>query len=47
MGKFAGNAEICGSKIGRENSQIRRKIGVVFQENCLDNLLTVKQNLIS
>src|SRR5690606_12291638 len=29
-----------------EDDYIRTKIGVVFQENVLDNLLTVKENLI-
>lgn len=29
-----------------DNSYIRNKIGVVFQENILDNLLTVKENLL-
>ena len=30
-----------------DEAYIRNKIGVVFQENVLDNLLTVKENLIS
>lgn len=41
----AGSAEICGLKVGRENEEIRRRIGVVYQNNCLDERLTVKENL--
>ena len=42
----AGEAEICGYRLGREDDQIRRKIGVVYQGNCLDERLTVKENLM-
>lgn len=42
----AGEAEICGFRLGREDAQIRRKIGVVYQENCLDERLTVRENLM-
>lgn len=45
MTPTAGGAEICGYVLGRENEQIRRKIGVVYQNNCLDDRLTVKENL--
>ena len=41
----AGNVEICGFKAGREDEEIRRRIGVVYQNNCLDKRLTVKENL--
>ena len=41
----AGQAEICGFKVGKENEEIRRRIGVVYQNNCLDERLTVKENL--
>lgn len=41
----AGTAQICGLELGRENDEIRRKIGVVYQRNCLDDKLTVKENL--
>ena len=47
LAKDSGEVEICGLKAGRDDRDIRRQIGVVFQENSLDNLLTVKQNLIS
>ncbi len=41
----AGEVEICGFWSGREDESIRRKIGVVWQSNCLDDKLTVKENL--
>ena len=41
----AGNVEICGLKVGEEDEEIRRRIGVVYQNNCLDERLTVKENL--
>lgn len=40
-----GNVEICGLKVGKEDEEIRRRIGVVYQNNCLDERLTVKENL--
>lgn len=45
--KTSGNATVCGFQIGKSNDEIRKKIGVVFQNNSLDGLLTVKENLIS
>lgn len=42
-----GKAEICGFAIGKSDKDIRRKIGIVYQQNCLDDILTVKENLIS
>lgn len=41
----AGHIEICGFTAGKDDEQIRRKIGVVYQGNCLDDKLTVKENL--
>lgn len=41
----AGEIEICGLKVGRQDEEIRRKIGVVYQNNCLDERLSVKENL--
>ena len=41
-----GSAEICGEKLGKGNPNIRRKIGIVYQQNCLDDILTVRENLI-
>lgn len=41
-----GEAEVAGCILGREDEEIRRKIGVVYQGNVLDDVLTVKENLI-
>ena len=41
----AGDIEICGLKAGKDDEEIRRRIGVVYQNNCLDERLTVKENL--
>lgn len=41
----AGKAEICGLQVGKADEEIRRRIGVVYQNNCLDERLTVKENL--
>ena len=45
FGPTDGEIEVCGFKAGREDEQIRKKIGVVYQNNCLDDRLTVKENL--
>jgi multidrug/hemolysin transport system ATP-binding protein len=42
----AGKAEICGFALGKEDMEIRRRIGIVYQQNCLDSILTVRENLI-
>lgn len=41
-----GSAEVCGETLGRNDEAIRRKIGIVYQQNCLDGILTVKENLM-
>ena len=41
-----GGASICGETLGKKDEAIRRKIGIVYQQNCLDDILTVKENLI-
>ena len=41
----AGNVHICGMQLGKSDDEIRKKIGVVYQNNCLDEKLTVKENL--
>lgn len=46
MSPDEGSAAICGHRLGKENRQIRESIGIVYQGNCLDGLLTVKENLI-
>jgi multidrug/hemolysin transport system ATP-binding protein len=42
-----GEVSVCGHRLGKEDREIRRKIGVVFQENTLDGGLTIKENLIT
>ena len=41
-----GEVTICGATLGKEDAAIRRKIGIVYQQNCLDEILTVEENLI-
>ena len=41
----AGDIRICGYQLGKEDADIRKRIGVVWQNNCLDEKLTVKENL--
>ena len=41
-----GEVTLCGCRLGREDVKVRSKIGVVFQDNTLDDRLTVKENLI-
>lgn len=41
-----GEIEICGRLLGKEDEEIRHKIGVVYQNNCLDDRLTVRENLL-
>ena len=41
-----GEAEVAGCVLGKEDEEIKRRIGVVYQWNVLDDLLTVKENLI-
>ena len=41
----AGKIVIDGCLVGKEDAQIRKRIGVVWQNNCLDDKLTVKENL--
>jgi multidrug/hemolysin transport system ATP-binding protein len=42
-----GCVTICGCRLGKEDGEIRSKIGVVFQDNTLDDNLTVKENLVT
>jgi len=42
----AGEVSLSGYQLGKEDVQIKQKIGVVYQDNCLDEILTVKQNLV-
>lgn len=41
-----GKARVCGFDLSREPEQIRHKIGIVYQNNCLDERLSVKENLL-
>lgn len=43
----SGEIKICGLNLGKNDAEIRKRIGIVFQSNSLDDLLTVKENLIS
>lgn len=42
-----GGCEICGYTLGKDDMAIREKIGIVYQQNCLDDMLTVRENLIT
>lgn len=42
-----GQAQICGLELGKDDEEIRKRIGVVYQNNCLDDKLTVKENLFT
>lgn len=41
-----GTVSVCGHVLGKEDNKIREAIGIVYQQNCLDELLTVKENLL-
>ena len=41
-----GSGSICGEMLGKGDARIRRKIGIVYQQNCLDDILTVQENLM-
>lgn len=41
-----GGAYIGGYKLGKDNEAIRRLIGIVYQGNSLDDMLTVRENLM-
>lgn len=42
----SGEAKVCGLELGKQDSDIRRKIGIVYQNNSLDEMLTVRENLM-
>jgi len=46
LDKNSGEVTVLDNVIGKDDSKIRKKIGVVFQNSMLDDLLTVKENLI-
>lgn len=41
-----GEAKVCGCSILKEPEKIRKRIGIVYQNNCLDDRLTIKENLM-
>lgn len=42
----SGSIEICGCDIKKDSRKVREKTGIVYQNNVLDDLLTVKENLM-
>ena len=40
-----GTARVFGHDVGRERQEVRRRLGLVFQETSVDGLLTVRENL--
>lgn len=42
----AGVITIAGHQVGKEDAAIRGEIGVVWQNNCLDDRMTVRENLM-
>lgn len=44
--KDSGNIVIGGLELGKDDDEIRGRIGAVFQDGLLDNLLTVEENLM-
>lgn len=47
LSKTAGEVTVDGHIVGREDNAVRHSIGIVFQDNVLDDLLTVKENLLT
>lgn len=43
---LSGSVTICGNTLGKDDVEIRKRIGIVYQNNCLDDHLTVKENLL-
>ena len=46
LSSTSGKARVCGYELDHAN-EIRQRIGVVYQGNCLDDMLTVRENLMS
>ncbi|MCR5418407.1 MAG: ABC transporter ATP-binding protein [Lachnospiraceae bacterium] len=42
-----GEAFLCGYRLGKDDMDIRRSIGVVYQSNVLDDLFTVRENIVT
>lgn len=47
LNKTDGTAYICGHELGREDDEIRKVNGIVFQNSVLDKMLSVKENLLT
>ena len=47
LDKNDGDVFIDGFRLGNDDNEIRKHIGVVFQDSVLDDLLTVKENLMT
>ena len=45
LGFDAGEVNICGKRLSKEDDAIRREIGIVFQNSVLDDALTVRDNI--
>lgn len=45
--KTAGEVTVLGHRLGKEDDAIRDQIGIVFQNSVLDDMLTVRQNLMT
>lgn len=45
--KTSGTVRICSHVLGEEDNEIRKDIGIVFQNSVLDHKLSVKQNLMT
>jgi len=45
--KTSGNITLNGLLLGKDDNAIRQSIGVVFQGNVLDNVLTTKENILA
>jgi len=46
MRPTGGDAKICGYDVHMEKSKVRESIGIIFQENTLDEKLTAEENLM-
>lgn len=46
LSKNKGTVKVFGYEVGIDDDQIRKRIGVVFQQSMLDDLLTVRENLL-
>lgn len=45
LGKTGGEVSVCGFKVDEDDDEIRKQIGVVFQDSVLDVYLSVEENL--